>query len=622
MSSTFHGLETARRGMNTQQAALHTTGHNISNANTEGYTRQRVNFAQTEPYPNAARNAPRTPGQIGTGVEADFIQRVRENYLDIQYRGENAQASYWETRYDSLERIEDLMNEPSKEGIATTMDEFWNALQDLSVNPEDSGARSVVRQRGMALAETFNYVSDSLQSNKKDVGEELKTTASQINSILSQINDVNKEIGRVEPHKQMPNDMYDERGRLLDEISSLVNIDVQRNETKGHALDAAEGTVNVFMTDEEGNRLTTLVDGENKDFKELSLEDEEDGQHTYISSASFDWYADNGEELVEEDDSPDVSFLQSPGKLKALVESFGYQTEEDDTTKGTYPGLIDDLDNMVKTFTDKFNEVHESGWNLRDINSGEKGSSIPFFAFDGTEEQKGYASALQVHEDIEEDLDNIAASSPTELTLTVKEGSQDQAGPTLSGKYEEDGPKELQVRYTDEDGWQYSLVGTDEAEQWEDIEEGSETVDGLTINVEGLDDPEDGTVWSYDEPIINGTGPQAFAGDGSNALNLANVKDANLDFDGESTTNVQSYYQGVIGEMAVDTDEAQQKMHNTDNLRENVNNRRQEVSSVSLDEEMTNMIQFQHAYNASARNITMIDEMLDRIINNMGVVGR
>ncbi|WP_158736818.1 flagellar hook-associated protein FlgK [Alteribacillus sp. YIM 98480] len=624
MSSTFHGLETARRGMSTQQAALHTTGHNISNANTEGYTRQRVNFAQTEPYPNAARNAPRMPGQIGTGVQADFVQRVRENYLDIQYRGENAQASYWETRYDSLERIEDLMNEPSEEGIATTMDEFWNALQDLSVNPEDSGARSVVRQRGMALAETFNYVSDSLQSNKQDVREELNTTESQVNAILSDINDVNQQIARVVPNEQMPNDLYDERDRLLDELSSLVNIDVQLNETKGNALDAAEGTVNVFMTDEEGNQLTTLVDGENKDFKELSLEEEEDGQHTYISAASFDWEAGNGEELVEEDDLSDISFIQSPGKLKALVESFGYQTEEDDTVNGTYPKLIDDLDNMVKTFTDEFNEVHESGWNLRDINNGEKGSSIPFFAFDGTEEQKGYASALQVHEDIEEDLDNIAASSPTESMLTVEEGSEDQAGPTLSGKYEEDGPNELKVRYSDENGWQYSLAGTDEAEQWTGFEDGSETVevDGLTISVEGLDEPEDGTVWSYDEPIVNGTGPKAFAGDGSNALHLANVKDANLDFGGESTTNVQSYYQGVIGEMAVDTAEAEQKMQNTDSLRESVDNRRKEVSSVSLDEEMTNMIQFQHAYNASARNITMIDEMLDRIINNMGVVGR
>src|SRR5699024_4760595 len=111
----------------------------------------------------------------------------------------------------------------------------------------------------------------------------------------------------------------------------------------------------------------------------------------------------------------------------------------------------------------------------------------------------------------------------------------------------------------------------------------------------------------------------AYPGDGSNALALANIKDK-LIFDG--TARVQSFYKVIIGELAVDTSEVQQKMFNTDDLRDNVDFRRKQVTSVSLDEEFTNLIQYQHAYNAAARNITAVDEMLDRIINNMGIVGR
>ena len=114
---------------------------------------------------------------------------------------------------------------------------------------------------------------------------------------------------------------------------------------------------------------------------------------------------------------------------------------------------------------------------------------------------------------------------------------------------------------------------------------------------------------------------QTFAGSGSNATALANVKDTILNYGG-STTSVTSFYQSVIGDMGVQASQAKQMTDNSNVLRDSVLTRRESVSSVSLDEEMTDMIKFQHAYNAAARNITMIDEMLDRIINNMGVVGR
>ncbi|WP_100400259.1 flagellar hook-associated protein FlgK [Bacillus sp. FJAT-44742] len=531
MTSTFHGLETARRAMTTQQTALYTTGHNIANANTPGYTRQRVNFSATEPMPPASLNAPRIPGQIGTGVEAGSVQRVQEHFLNVQYHGESAKAGYWDSVYTSLEKMEDIMNEPTEDGINQTLDRFWNSLQDLNANPQDSGARAVVRQNGIAVAEVFNYTADSLKAIQRDIKADINTTTNQVNSLLQQINEINKQVSSMEPHGYLPNDLYDERDRLIDELSAIANIQIEKEPSGGQAKSSAEGSFTIYLADGDGNQITKLVDGANHDFRQMQIQYDSEDRTAPVSAMTLAW--DNGDWVDGEAlDGPinDLSFLDSPGKMKGLVAAYGYM--ENGEVRGTYPDMLTELDLMVTTFVEAFNEVHEAGWTLNDIRNEEKGEPISFFTFaEPTANKSGASQLLQISDEIKNSLNHIAAAAPT------------------------------------------------------------------------------------GNPAI------AFAGDGSNALALANVKDLPLDFGGNDT-NVQSFYQSIIGDMAVATNEANRMKNNSAALRDNIDHRRQSVSSVSLDEEMTNMIQFQHAYNAAARNITTIDEMLDRIINGMGIVGR
>jgi flagellar hook-associated protein 1 len=493
MRSTFHGLETARRGMFTQQIALETTGHNIANANTPGYSRQRVNFVQTEPYPAPAMNRPEIPGQIGTGVKAGTVQRVREAFLDKQYQTENNRVGYWEARNDALKKMEEIMNEPSEDGLAKTMDRFWQSLQDLANNPEDAGARSVVRERGRALAETFNYLDSSLRSIQGDFKNQIDITVKEINTLAMQINEINKKIGEVEPHGYLPNDLYDERDRLLDQLSKIVNFTTTTVPSGGKALDIAEGKFTVQIVDSLGNTYT-LVDGATLTANSLAVN--YNGVNNLVDDITI-----NGTPVLPVD-------LVS-GKLKGLIEAYGYN--DAGTPKGIYPEMIQKLDGLVNAFVTEFNAQHQAGVDL----NGNPG--IDFFDPAGLT-----AGTMALNPAL--DLDEIAVS--------------------LSGN----------------------------------------------------------------------------KGDGSNALELATVKDR-LTIGGLPTT-FNSYYEGVIGEMAVNAQEAVRMQNNSEALRQSVEERRQSVSGVSLDEEMTNMIQFQHAYNASARMITTIDEMLDRIINNMGIVGR
>ncbi|MDM5315077.1 flagellar hook-associated protein FlgK [Fictibacillus sp. b24] len=508
MRSTFQGLETARRGMFTQQTALQVTGHNISNANTPGYTRQRVNFTQTEPYPAAAMNRPNIPGQMGTGVQAGSIQRVREGFLDTQFREENNKFGYWNTRSEALAKMEDIMNEPSDNGLSKTLDRFWQSLQDLSVHPEDDGARSVVRQRGEAVSDTFNYLSNSLNAIRNDHKSQIDLTVKEINSLATQINNINSQINEIEPHGYLPNDLYDERDNLVDRLSQLVNIKVTPVKSGGNAIAISEGKYTIDIIDKNGASLGKLVDGTALTSNELQ---------TVESNGTVSGY-----QLNDGATATTLSSTEFRGKLQGLTDA--YNT--------VFPEMLANLDQLAYDFATSFNSVHNAGWTMDDVEVGLKGNGIDFFAVKDASgndvkidanQLTGLAGKLKISNPIKNDLDKIAAASP----------------------------------------------------------KGTDTV--------------------------------AYSGDGSNALALANVKD---------TTQLKSKYESMIGGMAVSSQESVRLSNNSLMLTDTVDKRRQSVSGVSLDEEMTNMIQFQHAYNASARNITVIDEMLDKIINGMGVGGR
>ncbi|MCI1592498.1 flagellar hook-associated protein FlgK [Heyndrickxia oleronia] len=531
MFSTFHGLETAKRGMNTQQSALYVTGQNISNANTLGYTRQRVNFEASPAYPAASMNRPQIPGQMGTGVQAGSIQRVRESFIDQQYRGENNKFGYWSTKAESLAKLEDIMNEPSDSGLSAAMGQFWQALQDLSANPENDGARSVVIQRGKAVAETFHYLNDSLKGVQKDLGNEISVSVKNMNSILEQIANVNKQISEIEPHGYVPNDLYDERDRLVDELSTYVDIKIEVEKSGGNPSKIAEGIYNIKLVGKGGGEGPSLIDGSTPHYLEITGGDMSDPK-----SGIQDKLPSDGSFVSFEVDGTPIDFEKfSQGKIRGLIESYGY-----DDNKGTYPKMLEDLDKLAYSFVTIFNAVHKKGYTLDETVKTGQGF------FNDLTDYKGAAGKISVLENLSNK--NIAAS-----------------------------------------------------------------------------------------------GPNGEAGNGINAINLANIK--NMDFaklakegitlEGFPDTdklivsglpldsgNISTNYQSIIGTLGVDAQQANRLTTNSGNLLQSVDERRQSVSAVSIDEEFINMIKYQQAYNASARNITIVDEMLDKIINGMGLGGR
>jgi flagellar hook-associated protein 1 len=532
MGSTFHGLEVAKRGMFTQQSALYVTGHNIANANTPGYSRQRVNFVQTEPYPPASMNRPQIPGQMGTGVTAGSVQRIRDSFLDYQYRNEANKLGYWSTRSEVIAKMEDIMNEPSEFGLGKAMTQFWESLQDLSVNPENEGARAVVRQRGVAVAESFNYLYNSLSQIRTDLGQEIKTGLLEVNSILKQISELNDQIKAIEPNGYLPNDLYDKRDALVDELSKFFHVQVETVPSGGNALDIAEGIYEISLVNQDGSTVKIVTkDG----YSKLSVDPPVDSVNDPTNPNGFV----SGVKIEGSAISISPDILAS-GKIKSLIESYGYGSDPNNV-KGYYPDMLADLDKMAYTFATMFNEQHKKGYDLNNSNG------LDFFEMNVSDVTtgEGAAASIKVSDDIMKDLGKIAASSKLDANGNVETGN---------------GANAL-----------YLTMIKDVQ-----ITNGSATLPS-GISVIGL-------------PITGGT--------------------------------VQTFYQGLIGKIGVDGQQAERMKFNAETLVMSVDNNRQSVSSVSLDEEMTNMIKFQHAYNAAARTITAIDEMLDKIINGMGIVGR
>ncbi|WP_339060498.1 flagellar hook-associated protein FlgK [Tepidibacillus marianensis] len=260
MRSTFFGLETAKRGLFASQTAIQTTGHNIANANTKGYTRQAVDFVASKPMETLGWQRSTSPGQIGTGVDYSNIRRLRDSYLDGQFRNQNQDYDDWTVRKSTFEKLEAIINEPSDYGIRTVIDNFWNSWQDLAGQPDNLTARSVVIERAAAMTDAFNDVEGKLQDLKSDLVESIKvklgsasidtTTGDiktenigEVNTLLTQISKLNEQIYQVEAQGDHANDLRDQRDILTDQLSGLIDIQVKNeSDNSGYTIKLSNGT--------------------------------------------------------------------------------------------------------------------------------------------------------------------------------------------------------------------------------------------------------------------------------------------------------------------------------------------------------------------------------------------
>lgn len=221
MVSTFHGLELGKRGLNVAQTNITTTGHNIANANTEGYSRQKVNSSST-PSLDVWTNGQN--GQLGTGAQVDSISRVRDHFLDAQYRDQSTTLGEWKVRQETLGRLEVAINEPSKTGLNAAMDGLNAAWQNVQNNPGDASAQAVLKERAEAFVETAKAMNKSMGNITADLNSQKDAALEEAGSLMKQIDQLNASIKK---SGNLSNDLQDKRDVLIGKLSEIVPVTVK-----------------------------------------------------------------------------------------------------------------------------------------------------------------------------------------------------------------------------------------------------------------------------------------------------------------------------------------------------------------------------------------------------------
>src|SRR5690554_3069018 len=316
------GIEVARRALQAQQRSLEVAGHNIANANTPGYSRQRAILEPTRPLGGMGWGVDAGAGQLGTGVRVAEISRQRDAFIDAQLRNALQSQGDWELRHDVLSRLELVILEPTNVGLRNELDRFWQALQNLHLHPDNEAERAVVRERAVALTETFHHLYRSLSELRLELDRDVVLGVQEINSLIDELGELNRLIRHVTNVGMNPNDLMDRRDLVLRQLSQLTQVavfeepsGVVRVSISGYTVVDEWGAIRKLET--EGNPLK--------------------GEWTRVKLEGSDHY---------------IEFRS--GRLAGLMAM----------RDGKVPELQDNLDAMAAALIERFNAIHREGFGL------------------------------------------------------------------------------------------------------------------------------------------------------------------------------------------------------------------------------------------------------------------
>lgn len=602
MAGLLDTFNISKRGLNVQQSNINTSSHNIANANTVGYSRQRSVTETTRPFGGASRFDTCTVGQVGTGAEVTAIQRVRDTFLDYQVRNKTTESGTLNIKYQYLYQTESILNDSSDSGIQNALNEFFDAFQEISKAPEKTSNKDVAISQAAALADMINSKYTQLEQKKSDAQKLLGQNVQEINDILDSINSLNKQISSVAAVGMTPNDLMDKRDNLLDELSSKFGINVDRDKYETINVTASESGVS--------------IDGVNK--LVASSPNDEYLRFSYISDVKKT--GDGELELTYNKLGND----KDPVTIKVKCDK-GKEQETIDSLLETRVVLTDSKGNITKT---DGTAVDATGISIDDlkkvmVNSGNGIRSG---------EIAGNQSAQESIQNAMDDLDKLAISLAYTVNA-IQTGSLDGTGGL---KYSDGTSAELIFVVKDgttDDGINAKNISLNSAikndssklicgEDIADIKGDKAGTRALAIANLSSKLKIDYTAFEIDgitrDKFFNGNvgsgDSKEYSGTGIKFKDTAINQDLTTDKEGST---IKDYYIKITSNLGIDVKAAKENLTTVASELESYEEQRLSVSGVSLDEEMTDLITFQHAYQANAKMINTIDQLLDVVINGL-----
>lgn len=481
------GLYASVRGLLTAQRAVDVASHNISNADTEGYSRQRTEQSAGAPMGYSPY------GQVGTGVQIDAIRRIRDGLLDRQVRQEASPLGEATARAEAIGQIEDTLGEPGDGALSTKLAAYYDAWNKLSTNPENYNLRISLRNEAVELATTFNRLYSDLQGLRQDLNDRIDTQIDDINSKAAQIAQLNFQIGATIAAGQNPNDLKDQQDLLIEQLASMVKIQAVE--------EGSSGMTNVYVA---GDPLVTRTDAFSLNLAPINP----------LTDTSVIMYSPTGQPA-------NITGGALKGMLDIRNNTLAVLAP---ATPGTTGGLVYELNQLAAQLIADTNALHTQGFGL-------DGTTTLNF-FNGTD--AGDIVVNQSITNLANGLDFIAAAANDPGTLAGGPGDNGMA----------------------------QLI----AQRRQAL-----TMGGFTPPAPAAPVPPNATF--------------------------------------------ENHWKAQLTSIAVMGQAANRTVTTQETVLASVKDRRDQISAVSTDEEMANVIRFQKAYAASAKMISTIDEMLDTLIN-------
>jgi flagellar hook-associated protein 1 len=625
MLSTFSGIEIGKRSLVAHTQGLNTVGHNLSNMSTEGYSRQRIEFSAFEPIYMPQLEREETPGQIGQGVVIGSITRIRDMLLEGRIVAQDSKEAYWDTRSNYSLQLEQIYNEPSESSTRSHLDRFWDSWQELSAHPQEMAARQNLVTRGETFLGAVHDRFQRLTSLRTQVDMDVQQRVAEVNDLAREIASLNTEIVKSRGLKDNPNDLLDKRDLLVEKLSKLIDVTTDTRDP------------DEFMVHTAGK---VLVQGQQYEQFSLSVDQENDG----LTRVDWKW-------------SGEKAFFAS-GTVQSLLQM----------RDGDIRDEIQSLDVVALSFTDLVNEIHRAGYGMNgktgqdffverpyvnnlagnyDRNGdGEYDSSYIYRVSGGNKldprEQVGLSGTIRLPGTAEDvTVDYFPTDTVQDVVNRINmSGSEVTARIDRAGRLELKATPALQFDRPDfvirslEDSGQFlvgysgvlAASGPEGAYSWER----ADAIAGL--RVEGVDfavaPQSHPSGWMEINPAVKSdltniaagfgvNGKPAAAGDGSAALAIASLRNSNVMVG--ALTTFDDYFQDAVARAGGRGEEAEISLTDQNAIMKQLHDLRDSISGVNMDEELANMIKFQHGYSAAATFVKNVNEMLDTLINRMGV---
>lgn len=679
MRATFSGLNTMVRGIMANQMSLDTTGHNITNAGTEGYTRQTVTLATTYSEHRAGLFG---EVMVGTGVDAQAVERARNIYADIQYRNENPSQKYYETMAVNYDKLETIFDDSQNLGIEASLNKFYQTWVDLSTNASNSSARTQVIEQGRNLSDIIQTATSELQEQIRSEYDDLKSEIKQVDDILEELVLFNKQIIAQEVTGATANDLRDRRDLLVDKLSDYVNIAVTENELGAYTINSGGVTL------VNGPTRTHLLMSDGVSSSEYGIDYGITDYNIKIKESNIVFLPQNGILKARLDSiAEDKAYIDKLADIASfMLTAFNDQHKQgwdmdgnnkfvdangNTVDKSNVTGMAEYLDadgnylissDVGKTGTQYYNKTaelyEENGVYYRDNTKAEAVDADKVIGVEGKFYIKATTTDFPVDTKYLDSSGNVVTKVPDTINFFGKESIdyEYRYDPKFKKNYlykydpdETDASKnllsgvqiisalEVNSKFAENRGDRYIAAAT----SW-DVSE-TQNAD-MTISRDYVEKAwgnrtGDGTNAVYMSELFNIQQETIISDGKANALVSKNLIMRNLDGDtidekgnvitsnyvystAMSTLSVNSYYQKAMSTLGIDAYSTDVNYEGMQAVMTQVTNWRDSTGGVDWNEELTNMIKFQKGFASCSRCLSAMDECLDRLVNSTGVVGR